>query len=413
MSQDNPDTPTGSGTRLGSDGHEHAVGVTGVPIDAAGETAAERTEASMDAILDPLVEDFRRFYREHVPTGDPADPPVYTFFTTGLVHWAVKMLEFYPARRNLVLIGGDLTGEELAWVRSKTDRPLFNVPRPADDKVAWELLFRVNETDFGWIDADCFLLDEALLDEMIDLPDDVAVNSIWSHRIDDGLAVPYPHFTFVNHSVLHSEGMEELGVGGATYRYEPGEDHLGRQARWGVHRVLGDEAAAAIDRVLGKPWGEREEPYFNERPFFEPLQAFTLAAIDRGYRLNQVRSLGDRRDEDHWSDQIIHVSSVAYVTHPNFPWDRFPKVPRQRYMLILVADQLLLMDYAGERPDAYDELEAERMRTIEHVIQRKTNPAKMTNAARALMSHVVGEDDIAHDDRWSFVRDPAEPVGAA
>ncbi len=373
---------------------------------------AARSEAEMDRVLGPIVEDFRRFYDEHVEA-TPEDPPVYCFFTRGLVHWAVKMQEFYPAHRNLVLIGGDLTAEEIAWLRRRGDRPLFNIERPADDKVAWELLFAVNRTDFGWIDVDCLLLDEALLDEMADLPDDAALNTLWSFTaVREGVVAPYPHFVFVHHAVLHGEAMAELGLGPATYRYEPGDDHLGRQVRWGAHRVLDDAQAAAIDRVLGAPWREREEPYFNERPFFEPLQAYALAAQDRGFRVNEVRRLGDRRDEDHWSEQIIHASSIAYVTNPAFPWDRFPKAPRERYILILVADQLLLLDYADEAPEDYREIAAERWEWIERVIQRKTSHEKMSKAARALMAHVVGEDDVAGDDRWRFVRPPAEAVPA-
>jgi len=385
---------------------------TGAGDPASGDAPGERSEAAMDRILEPIRQDFRRFYAQRVEPTAADDPPVYCFFTRGLAHWAVKMQEFYPPDRHLVLIGGDLTADEVAWLRRRGDRPLFNIERPADDKVAWELLFDANRTDFGWIDVDCLLLDEALLDEMAVLPADAAMNSLWSHTVRDGLAVPYPHFVFVNHAVLRGAAMAGLGVGPATYRYQPGDDHLGRQVRWGVHRVLGGEAAAAIDRALGAPWGERDEPYFNERPFFEPLQAYSLAAHDRGFRLNEVRSLGDRRDEDHWSRQIIHASSIAYVTNPAFPWDRFPKAPRERYMLILVADQLLLLDYADEMPDAYREIAGQRMEWIERIIQRSTTHTKMANAARALMAHVVGEEEIAEDDRWRFVRAPAEAVTA-
>lgn len=366
----------------------------------------------MDRIQGPVLEDFRRFYDERVDPA-PEDRPVYLFFSRGLAHWALKALQFFPPDHPLVLLGAGLAEDEAEWVASRTDRPFFHMDVDADDKVAWELLFAVNRTDFGWIDADCFLLDRDLLEEMARVPEDAALNCIWSHDTGLGVRLPYPHFVFVNRSVLEDPEMTRLGLGPGTYRYPSDEEMRGgRQVPWAVHRILTPEQAEVMDRTLGVAVEDREEPYFNERPFFEPLQAFALAAYDRGYRLNEVRRLGDRRDEDHWNDEIIHVSSVAYVTSPRFPWRELERAPRQRYLMILVADQLLLRDVEDEMPPSYHDLAEERMERLEGILGRATTTEKMKHAARSMMSHVVDDDDVRDDDRWSFLRSAGEAVPA-
>lgn len=368
-------------------------------------------ERQMDDILEGLTAELRQFYDEQVYEG-PDDRPVYTFWSRHLTHWAVKALEFFPPDRKLVLIGADLTPGEREWLRRRTDRPFFHIDRPADDKVVWELLCEVNRTDFGWMDADCFLRDVALLDEMSRLPEDAAFNSVWSHDTGRGVKVPYPHFVFVSHRMLADEALRELAIKAGTYRYDGDEPHRGRQVDWAVHRTLSPAQAAAVDRALGAPPEERDEPYFNERPFFEQLQALALAAADRGYRLHEVRSLGDRRDEDHWNDEIVHVSSVAYVTRPDFPFAELPTSPRKRYMMVLASDYLVMRGYWDELPEACRRVAMERRARVEAILGREVSDDKLRQAARSLMTHTVSDEELATAQPWRFLRPAAEPVTA-
>ncbi|HEY2739153.1 MAG TPA: hypothetical protein VGK45_12170, partial [Thermoanaerobaculia bacterium] len=48
---------------------------------------------------------------------------VYLFFTTDLLHWLDRALVFVPPEVNAVLLGSDLTEDEIAWVRARSKRP--------------------------------------------------------------------------------------------------------------------------------------------------------------------------------------------------------------------------------------------------------------------------------------------------
>jgi hypothetical protein len=366
----------------------------------------ESLAREMDRVQAPLVESFRRF-RAGLDTA--GGPPIYMFFATGLLHWAFKALEFLPPEVNVVLLGAGLTDEEKASLARRTDRPFHAIEQAVDDRTAWELLWAVERGPFGWLDVDAFVLDPKLIGEMSQVPEGAAFNCLWAYDTGLGVKLPYPHFVFVGGDLAADEELRALGVTPGSFSYE-GRPRSSRYP-WACDRPLMGELRAAVDRVIGPP-EERDEPYFNERPFFEPLQVLAMAAYDRGYRLNAVRELGDRRDEDHWTEQIIHVSSVSYVVRDDFPWFELPLSPRRRFMMILVSDYLLASDLADELPDSYRAAAAVRRDRIEKIIEKPLTDERMRTAARALMTHCVTDDEIATDDRWRFVRAAPEPVAA-
>ncbi|HEX2253049.1 MAG TPA: hypothetical protein VHQ65_07265 [Thermoanaerobaculia bacterium] len=367
----------------------------------------ESLEREMDRVQAPLVESLRRF-RAGLATN--AAPPIYMFFTGGLLHWVFKALEFLPREVNLVLLGAGLSDEEKACLARRTDRPFHAIDQEVDDRTAWELLWAVERGPFGWLDVDAFVLDPDLMGEMSEVPEGVAFNCLWAHDTGRGVKLPYPHFVFVGGELAADEELRALGVTPGSYSYEGGQGR--RRFPWACDRRLDGELRSAVDRVIGPP-EERDEPYFNERPFFEPLQVLALAAYDRGYRLQEVRTLGDRRDEDHWNEQIIHVSSVSYVVRPDFPWGELPLSPRRRYLMILVSDYLLANDLADELPEAYRAQTAERRARVEAIAEKSFSDERLRTAARALMTHCVSEEAIVADERWRFVRATADPVAVA
>lgn len=373
--------------------------------------AADALEREMDRVQAPLVESFRRFRAGLADReGASFEAPLYMFFTGGLLHWVFKALEFLPAEVPLVLLGAGLTDDEKACLARRTGRPFHAIETAVDDRTAWEMLWAVERGPFGWLDIDCFVLDPDLIREMSQVPEGVAFNCLWAHDTGRGCSLPYPHFVFVGGELAADEELRAIGATPGSFRYDAGSQ--GRRVPWACNRRLEGELRAAVDRVIGPP-EERDEPYFNERPFFEPLQVLAMAAYDRGYRLNPVRTLGNRRDEDHWSEQIVHVSSASYVIRPDFPWNELPVAPRKRYAMILVADYLLATELADELPAAYRAEAARRRERIEAVAEKSMTDEHLRYASRFLMTHCVSEERIATDDRWRFVRATADPVAVA
>ncbi len=141
---------------------------------------------------------FKRFYEE-LPDKEHV---FYIFFSSRLLHWLVKTLEFVPGTTNVVLIGSDLNAEEVQWIEGNIDRPFHHIRLRVDDTSVWEWLFETNQRNFGWLDVDCFVLNPELFGEMADIESDVAINCCWSNRDRDDGTTLCTFLLFINRSVL-------------------------------------------------------------------------------------------------------------------------------------------------------------------------------------------------------------------
>ena len=75
----------------------------------------------------------------------------YMAFSSNLLHWVKLTTSFIPDRVNLVLVGWDLSADEIEWVKANVNRPFHHIPLAIDDKTVWEFLFEFNRYNFGWV----------------------------------------------------------------------------------------------------------------------------------------------------------------------------------------------------------------------------------------------------------------------
>ncbi|MGH3994452.1 MAG: VOC family protein, partial [Pseudonocardiaceae bacterium] len=124
------------------------------------------------AELRPQLEEFKAFYARLEDKRDV----FYTFFTGGLLHWALKAASFVPADVNLVFLGAELSAEEREWIAANVDRPFHYIDLPVNDWPVWDFLLEASDTNFGWLDIDCFVLIPDVFRDLAKVPPVVALN---------------------------------------------------------------------------------------------------------------------------------------------------------------------------------------------------------------------------------------------
>jgi hypothetical protein len=304
-----------------------------------------------------LLADFREFHAG-LPRRDKA---IYMFFTTDLLHWLSRALKFVPADANLVLIGSDLTPEEEEWIRTYSGRPFHAIAPRVDDVAVLDLLFTVSDADFGWLHVDCFVLNPSLCREMMDLPDDVAFNCIWSQPGANGVETLHSAFVGVNHRVMEAVRARGIEVSPLPYHYQEGS-HMGRTMtdRKLYSRVPAPEQIELLRKVLpAGPGGLPQYPGGSD--YFQVMVLYQLVANALGYRLHHVRRLvrDGAGTSANYSNDIIHVNGVATYKRYKSAGAGAQKIGNRFYPLLLQADHAILSLLPSDAPARYAELRRE------------------------------------------------------
>lgn len=270
------------------------------------------------AELRPHQERFRRFY---ATLADQRDA-FYMFFTGGLLHWAVKAASYVPPEINLVYLGAELSPEELDWISANVDRPFHYIDLSINDWPVWDFLLQTSETNFGWLDIDCLVLNPAIFGELTTLTPDTAMNCTWSY--DSGYGFPFAntYLAFVNVDAVRAVRARGLPVWGRPHDWLGGDrsEQAGKRC---FYRVPTEREARAMLRVAPPdPRGRPTPP--GSMTFFDTTTVFQILAREAGYGANLVRCLDSpmlaavapggqpsvRPAE--MSDELIHVGGISY-----------------------------------------------------------------------------------------------------
>jgi len=292
--------------------------------------------------------------------------PIYMFFTGGLLHWVARALAFVPEGVELVLVGSDLSDEEAAWLRARCPRPFHRIGPRVDDNTVLELLFETATGDFGWLHIDCFVLEPGLFDEMADLPEDAALNCVWTHPgAAGGPATLHSAFVFVRHAVLAEMRERGLRVHPTAYHYRGtpvGRTVSGRRL-WS--RVPTARQVELLARVL-PPGPDGLPAYPGGAGYFQVLVLYQLVAQALGYRTRQVRPLvrDGSGSMEHYSGEIVHVNGVA--TYRRYR-DAAGSLGQRVYPLLLQADWAMLDALGPDAPPRYRAFRAELEAELERL----------------------------------------------
>lgn len=344
---------------------------------------------------------FREFYHRLRDTRDI----YYIFFRTGLLHWVFKQLEFIPDDVNVVLLASGLTPEEWAWVRARTDRPLFHTELVIDDNAAWELLFETNERSFGWIELGCFVNNSALFGELARIDDDVAFNCVYTHT-ERHRRTFVEYLLFVN--VRAIQALRAHGIDVHPSRYDS-EGSVRDEHQHACHRVPRARDRALVRRML---YGEREAGLLDRLALLANAQVFDLSFFIGHLVLLHVQQLGFRMH------RVRHLTASTHLNYHNFFSDEVITAPHiSRYETLYVRDgpafdadleKTLLADYAllrsmyTELPPAY----AERLAGLAATIAARG--LRLEDAARTVVEHLVKHSVspcVFDLPPWSFLRE--------
>jgi hypothetical protein len=317
-----------------------------------------------------LLREFREF---HGRLADKHDV-YYMFFTEDLLHWVIKAESFVPADVNLVLIGAGLAPDEQRWLAEHMRRPFHHIALPVDDVTVWEFLFAVSGENFGWLDIDCFVLNQGLFAELAQVDPRAALNCVWSWDSGYGFRVANTHFMFVNAAAISA--VQQRGVAASPSTY----DWHGSVRRFPPRRCFMSVPSAAQRALLLEvlPADPEGRPRLLEGDYFNTLVVYQLLARAVGYPVAEIRSLArrcrapsdaDSTDPEDWpedmSDELFHLYGISYYkSHDYEPGIRGLYLAAE-YVMLDNAAALLPARYAGQLTSVAAELEVVGLRPDE------------------------------------------------
>lgn len=320
-----------------------------------------RFEREAVAELAPHLEAFRAFYNRL----DDRRDVFYMFFTGGLLHWAAKAASFVPPEVNLVLLGAELSDEEKEWATTRSGRPFHHIDLPVNDWPVWDFLLTTSDENFGWIDIDCFVLNESVFAELADIAPDVAVNCTWSYDTGFGFPIANTYLAFVNVAAVRAMRAHGLPIWARPHDWLGGDrsEQAGKRC---FYRVPTAKEVAVLRRVASSDSRGRPRPP-GSMNFFDTLSVFQLEAQALGFRAHLVRELdspmlgpvgADGKPSvapAEMSDELIHVGGISYYReHFHDPAVR---------MLYLAADYTTVAATSG-LPAAYRQFADELAREL-------------------------------------------------
>ena len=270
---------------------------------------------------------------------------VYIFFTTNLLHWLSTTLEFVSPGYNIVLIGSGLKDEEATWVQRRFDRPFLQLEEEIDLDMIWDILFSVNQRNFGWLEVDCLVMNPSIFEEMRSIAADEAVNCVWTHAACGPTKRPFhvleSYFLFFNVAVI-----QELREAGVLPRPSAQSASL-RQIELIKNLIPAEKNGRDQYATLGGgPFAHRLLNFD-----FARLVLFQLVANASGYKLNRIRfftEIDTFNPYNYYSDEAIHpFPTIRY--YDSHDWTGSEQVKR------LAADYLLMIWLLDALPPCYQD----------------------------------------------------------
>ncbi|MPQ96899.1 hypothetical protein GB931_02965 [Modestobacter sp. I12A-02628] len=287
-------------------------------------------------------------------TGRGSRPPTfYVHVHGGLLHWLAATVGRLPADLDVVVIGSDLTADEQRWITTELRRPLHAVADRLDDAGALELLSAAEESDFGWVELGCLVLDPAVLHDLAMLPPDASLGCTWSFESGWGFPVAAPYLLYLSAGGLREVAALDPSATAGIHSWQRFNRQV--EGRRCYSRVPSRRARRLLAGVV--PTTDAHPPVPAGLPFYEATVLYQLLARAAGRQVHQVRhlsALGNARAEDvqdQYSDELVYIGALSYAD----PLEEFsgyfhdPSV-RQLYLL---AERVVLTPLSRSLPDWY------------------------------------------------------------
>lgn len=152
------------------------------------------------------------FYASH----DIQEGAYFIFFTSGLLMYVVQFLEFVPQDIQFVLIGCNLTNDEVIVLRSQYIYPMFFFQQKGTtDQDVLDMLLECNTNNFGYCDVDTLLLNPKILYNAMCLSDDTVINCYRTYKVFGNIDICETNFMYFN-----IKECRKIGLSVKSYTYE-------------------------------------------------------------------------------------------------------------------------------------------------------------------------------------------------
>ena len=206
---------------------------------------------------------------------------------SGGLHVAEIAIKHFSSKYNLILIGNGFVKDESNWVNEKFSKYGFiNIKSRQYHHNVLDAVFSVWGMDFGIIDYDCFIMDQTLLDECVELDELTSVSAPFKARKNPEYQffMPDTFLMFFNVALL-KKYKKLYGVGTAIYKWNELSGRV--QSRL---KLVGLSESVMPD---------------HEKKYFDTLRALLLLCLSYGYRPKFIKNhIGD-------SVRCVHVGDVA------------------------------------------------------------------------------------------------------
>lgn len=291
---------------------------------------------------DTMVE-FSAFYRSLIRK----DNIIYMFFTTGMLFWAVKAITFIPTKVNLVLICAGMDESEITWINKKLKYPTFFIDNYWNDKQVHQMLFQVNQNNYGWIDCDCFVLNPTIFDEMTVLDEHTSINVCWASRDKkSGHLLLNTYLLFINIKSIHDMNNLSLNTSPGLYIYP--QDMSSNRIYPAEPNIIQSNHLPYIQEFNGTY--PRQFSPDKDDGFFDTLLLFQFVAEGLGYDIKRIRMMCH---DNYMSDELLHVGGSSSSSRMGKEADNIIQKYQFDSRIFHMVSYLLLTELAPELPEMY------------------------------------------------------------
>jgi hypothetical protein len=339
-------------------------------------------------------------------------------FRTGGLHFAAKALELIPKELPVVIAGTGLSPEEMRYL-SGTGCPIFNSDHRYDNELVYEMLMANTGGSFGWVDADCLVLNPAIWEALIaPMLSDVGSHTAFTY---DPLGFAKSVLTVFGKSardVLHSE-RTTLN----SYALEP--TNVGRAAPHAISRILQPHHLRYLKQTLGVGVDGELRPHDGFLDIFEngrtvntkkraqSKQWFGDAVRRTGWlidtpmmaevvlRANGFKTKRIIESNREITQDVIHVGASSYRERMRQEGANTTYLARFKLTDLfeaLLADELVERGVTGR----YAELSAVQRRRLHDEAGIREDEIKQT-ARSMLEEHGVDVGTLSKDSRFGFL----------
>ena len=261
------------------------------------------SEKDLDTLEKPVRDAFTSFLAEAGLLGTEDDILGLTF-RSGSVHFAAKALEFVPPDLTVLLIGSYLSEAEVGFL-SSAGRRVFTFDQPFDNELVYEMLMDSTSGTFGWVDADCFVLNPAIWSELFaPMTGDTGSHAAFTYDPLGFAKTPLVVWSRNARELLRAEGT-------TLNSYSPEPTGIGRASPYAISRLLKDHHHRYLEQVLGVGPDHELRPHDGLLDIFDNLRTVNTRRrhLTEGWFGPDVRRIGWLIDTPMMAEIVLRAHS--------------------------------------------------------------------------------------------------------